>query len=176
MPTLTATPDIHEQFPISCPEMRTNLSLPPKIKGVGRHHPLNTKKHMLFKTNVHTFRTYFFNSHRMALLHLDHTTGNLTMKFAKRSIQSHVNDLGYFAHFVYAGSDVLQKWKAKQDQYLDKPPTNVVDQRNYMLEFIQMDDSGMGLTQKGLRLASSMCVDMSQHEHRPSKRTSWEVR
>eukprot|EP00971_Amphidinium_carterae_P006448 127236-Amphidinium_carterae.1 len=58
MPTLKATPDIHEKFPISCPDMRTNLSSPRKIHGVPRHNPLNTKKHMLFKTSVNSFRTY----------------------------------------------------------------------------------------------------------------------
>eukprot|EP00971_Amphidinium_carterae_P001473 29372-Amphidinium_carterae.1 len=168
MPTLKATPDIHEQFPISCPNMRRALSSAPKIHG-----RLGTNKHMLFKTNVNSLRTYFFNSHRMVLLPRDPITGNLITKNGMRStsVQNGFNSLGYFAHFAYAGSDVLQKWKAKQDQYLNKPRKIIVAQRNYMQEFIHIDESGMGLTLKGLRLASRMCIDTSQHEHVPSNRT-----
>eukprot|EP00971_Amphidinium_carterae_P249164 4945855-Amphidinium_carterae.1 len=43
--------------------MRANLSSAPNVHSA----PLNTKKNMFFKTNVNTFRTYFFNSHWLAL-------------------------------------------------------------------------------------------------------------
>eukprot|EP00971_Amphidinium_carterae_P175358 3476083-Amphidinium_carterae.1 len=153
IPTLKASPDIHEQFPISCPDMRVNLTTAPKIHNVRRHRPLNTRKHVLFKAKVNTLRTQFLDSHNLGFFY--HHKGQLNLTFVRYVSQTEVNDLGFFAHFVYAGSDVLQKWKNKQAQ----ASAIVAAQQRYMNEYIHIGKSGIELTEKGLGLAAEMCVE-----------------
>eukprot|EP00971_Amphidinium_carterae_P226403 4490864-Amphidinium_carterae.1 len=110
LPLLTATASIHEQFPLSCPDMRGRMSIDPRR----RFRPLyNTHKHMLFKTTVGTLRTQFLTAHSLALLQQDIHSGAVFMRHAKKAILNEHNYIGLFAHFCYAGSDVVKKWKAK---------------------------------------------------------------